>query len=85
MSEMVMEWRRIETAPKDGTWFLGFRDCEPLECQIQVWRWHDEPFNPEMTGWMNATDTCDFEDDWPTHWMPLPGPPHFRTDGGHGR
>jgi hypothetical protein len=69
-----MEWQPIETAPKDGTWFLGFRVSPFAECQIQVWHWMKDIL-PEFQGWQNANDTCDFEEDWPTHWMPLPEPP----------
>lgn len=70
----MTEWQDISTAPKDGTWFLGFRDLNCYEDQWQVWRWHEEHFDPELTGWMNAGDTADF-DQAPTHWMPLPPAP----------
>lgn len=77
MSEM--EWRSIETAPRDGTKILVYR---PLAAKTQ-----DEPIcvkrsTPGDRGCWPATipEGCDgknFTDGYcyATHWMPLPSPP----------
>lgn len=67
-----MEWQPIETAPRDGTWFLGFMERQTLEDTIRVWAWMpwkgcDTPM------FYDAADTI--EDEQPTHWMPLPPAP----------
>lgn len=38
------EWQHIETAPKDGTWFLAYRGPATLGTwdRIVIVRWHDE-------------------------------------------
>jgi Protein of unknown function (DUF551) len=65
-------WRPIETAPKDGTWILGWSKCGAVEDCIQVWRCYYE-FH-EGWFWQNAADTSDL-DHQPTHWRPLPPAP----------
>lgn len=58
-----MEWQPIETAPKDGTFVLAYRPCdpyfEPMYFNDGIWHWFDG-------------DSPSFQ---PTHWMPLPDPP----------
>lgn len=62
-----MEWRAIETAPKDWTTlilfngedvFAGYYSCEDggYDC------WMED----------QGMGSCQV---WPTHWMPLPSPP----------
>ena len=62
-----MEWQPIETAPKDGTPVLGYRDGDMATVE---WRatWGE---------WVLAVPGAYAEDDdWkPSHWMPLPNPP----------
>ena len=62
-------WQPIETAPKDGTWFVAARfvkGCEYVRYgYAKIDRWHEigglDQFNKKF---------------WPaTHWMPLPPPP----------
>ena len=63
-----MNWRPIETAPKDGTWILTFDPEEPDKwSKYGIYKW--STFFKE---WVDQRDvTCaDF-----THWMPLPPPP----------
>lgn len=67
----MTKWRPIETAPKDGTWILGFRPLKEYCDQWEVWRWVE---TVGFVGWENAADTSDFCGH-PTHWMPLPNPP----------
>lgn len=66
-----MEWQPIETAPKDGSWFLGFEPRKYFEDRFRVWRWVE---TNGFVGFEDAADTNDF-DELPTHWMPLTEPP----------
>ena len=69
-----MKWQPIETAPKDGTWFLGYtprkihgRKTSENGSIISYRYWSDgsPPYwFSNMNGWPQ-----------PTHWMPLPEPP----------
>ena len=64
-----MEWQPIETAPKVGTWVLGFFPNYGVE--VQQMRWHDlngqHVFHWMIFGMLTLSG--------PTHWMPLPEPP----------
>ncbi len=61
-------WRPIETAPKDGTWFLAYWPVLTFEDRIQITRW--------LHGDCRFVDASDFMDHiQPTHWQPLPTPP----------
>lgn len=61
-------WRPIETAPKDGTWFLAYWPVQTFEDRIQTTRW--------LHGDCRFVDASDFMDHiQPTHWQPLPTPP----------
>ena len=73
----MSEWRDISTAPRDGTWMLGWEGPSGTSCGILVMRWKPEG------SW--------FEEGWyddgkrqaePTHWMPLPAPPANQGEGG---
>jgi len=71
---MGSEWKRIETAPMDGTNILAFARGQygPRDVYYGVAQWAvDGPgkIQPHVEGWF-----------WPfairpTHWMPLPSPP----------
>jgi hypothetical protein len=59
----VQRWRPIESAPKDGTFILGYRIGRagpPAPCRYVVDAWSDAEDEPIID---------------PTHWMPLPLPP----------
>lgn len=73
----VCQWQPIETAPKDGTWVLGFRPTSFREDQIDTWQFVHRSCDPPI--WINSADSND-EDEQPTHWMPLPLPPDDRTN-----
>lgn len=60
-----LEWREIETAPKDGASILLYSPDGGC-CQGY---WFD---GRDDTGW--CTDDGLFSNDW-THWMPLSEPP----------
>lgn len=60
-----MEWRPIETAPKDGT-------------AILVWRAHEPGRELRRMGidmWVGGCWWNSRRDMQPTHWQPLPAPP----------
>ena len=76
-----MEWRPIESAPKDGTHLL-------LYGRIEWEDYGDEGDPPEIVVGYYDVDEWDFKEGWvlvnanpytdfchPTHWMPRPAPP----------
>ncbi len=80
-----MEWRPIETAPRDGTYVLVFG--------LRGDWWPGEGFQPRGTPEVTIASCGDAKRDrWemiedgpvrdflPTHWMPLPAPPPSETD-----
>ena len=64
------EWRDIETAPKDGTVFLGYKLGQFREC-YKVPR---DDCDMWCFGGTSGADDL-FPNIKPTHWMPLPKPP----------
>lgn len=65
-------WQPIETAPRDGRWFLAFgTHSRNLSTQMVIrwdgdrWQSSDDGFAPYLT---------------PIHWMPLPEPPANTTE-----
>jgi hypothetical protein len=63
---MDMEWQPIETAPKDGSLVLGFGPHEQRRTYIEA----IQHYRGKWTiTWMDGYGE-------PTHWMPLPEPPH---------
>jgi hypothetical protein len=66
----VTKWQPIETAPKDGTWFLGYRPDLEVQETIDVWHWDASADTDGAPGfWVNAADSN--LDEYPTHWQPL--------------
>jgi hypothetical protein len=58
-----MSWQSIESAPKDGTEILVYRDG------VHHVLWHN-------LDWCDPTHSWSFTKEAPpTHWMPLPDPP----------
>jgi hypothetical protein len=65
---MKKEWQPIETAPKDGTYFLGFDKFKTIGV------FHYIEWCIEGKKYWNYED----REEWSyilTHWMPLPEPP----------
>jgi hypothetical protein len=83
----VRDWQPIETAPKDGSELLGYRE----DCGVLLMRWTclgefltDAELEP-------YSEAATYAEDWfyadfisggrlegqetPTHWMPLPASP----------
>ncbi|MFT8243472.1 DUF551 domain-containing protein [Roseomonas sp. BN140053] len=73
-----MSWQGIETAPKDGTRFLGWSAVDDV---ITVTFWgRVGGFTPSRDGrtWLGEawSDHRGKPDAWePTHWCALPSPP----------
>ena len=57
----MMEWRTIESAPRDGRWIVGCRQESPR--RIQTIRWHSGAGQWLSRGSQYINDL--------THWMPL--------------
>ena len=81
-----MEWKPIETAPRDGTRIIVYSTYS-TESGVgggmdgpwvgEVF-WQDGWYNEDKSGWMIAN--CDEEYGCfvvATHWMPLPPPPEY--------
>lgn len=68
----MAKWQRIETAPRDGTPFLG---CSVTELDTE-----DFPimWSCRFDGYMEYFRSNSDHEPLPdlTHWMPLPEPPH---------
>ena len=63
------QWQGIESAPKDGTSFLGY---EAIDETIYV-AFYDAKFK----GFYLIGDGYNDYKGYPTHWMPLPEPPNM--------
>lgn len=64
----AMQWRPIETAPKDGTPLLLLW---PDAAEKMAVMWWDE----YVENWLGYYDGINPGYQPPTHWMPLPPPP----------
>lgn len=85
-----MDWQLIDTAPKDGTEILGWKD----EYGIILIRWTSPIEFLTEEECVKIGDSSE-QEDWfyadfvsggrlegdaiPTHWMPLPKPPIINT------
>lgn len=67
-----MEWQPIETAPADGSEFLGY---EPIEGIAVMYKFT----GPDGIFYWDATSQC--IEMHPTHWMPLPEAPNVQLRG----
>ena len=83
---MTTEWQPIETAPKDAAMLLLLKRGHPEDyhSRVVVSFWGDRLsglFDTEENCWLNWHEGFDGDSVWavvsdPTHWMPLPEPPH---------
>jgi hypothetical protein len=67
-------WKPIDTAPRDGTGIILYSDGECAPPVIAQWddMWTDG-------AWIVQHGSASIRLSWvfnPTHWMPLPTPPH---------
>jgi hypothetical protein len=60
-----MKWQRIETAPRDGSYVLGFGPHKTRGTYIEVIHVYMDKWT---IVWMEGYGE-------PTHWMPLPAAP----------
>ncbi len=70
-------WQPIETAPKDGSPFIGFTKTG-FEAIIAVWSWEKDKYNKRPNPYFARDGFHAKTDDranQPTHWMPLPAAP----------
>ena len=74
----ALTWQPIETAPKDGSWFLGYWPVHSREDQICTTSWSDDAIDGFMGRFVDNADHLDWLQ--PSHWMPLPAAP--QTNGG---
>jgi len=72
--EMV-EWRPIETAPRDGTLILCFYPdrCGQDRLSLRYWAVGDWPSSGRTEGWSDQYRQIRKTE--PTHWLPLPPAP----------
>lgn len=68
----MKSWRKIETAPKDGTSILVYnKDGHIYEAKwdtrLGIWRF--------AVAEQHGCGCCGGNAEFPTHWMPLPEPP----------
>ena len=61
------EWQRIDTAPKDGTVILAYCPDDGI-VTVQYFTVNKQ--------WGQISDSDRLTAFYPTHWMPLPEPPH---------
>ena len=67
-------WRPIESAPKDGTWVMGYWKTMPIT-QYPCICFADRCFsNPNAFETVQSNEYGS-EEVYPTHWMPLPTAP----------
>jgi len=86
----MSEWQPIETAPRDGTEILGWRDdcgamlirytaCDAFMSEDEIERSgldEETLFKPDWFGADFVAGCMRLEgSELPTHWMPLPEPP----------
>ncbi len=78
----MSDWQPIETAPRDGTYFVACRAGEPDSLEVGC---YDQLFWPEYVEVDGGLFRREMKPiyDWRgfnnmhrmTHWMPLPNPP----------
>ena len=72
----LMEWKPIETAPKDGTRIIALVDGSQ---RIVAWT---KTSHVPLYGWClvdQGAEDCELCS--PTYWMPLPDDPKEKNDG----
>lgn len=73
------QWQPIETAPKDGTDIITYRDSATVPIVRGAFWLDSDEHTKTPKGWYHSRNSVGFyllEDiNAPTHWMPLPQPP----------
>lgn len=65
-----MSWQRLETAPKDDTLILVWRETNYSDDPFVVVRWENDWWQVH-----DGRDDLPLRGPEPTHWMPLPEAP----------
>jgi len=68
----AMQWRPIQTAPKDGTPILLLVQFPGERPDTFVAAWDA---NSPKWPWRPTCDGSAYSEEYATHWMPLPPPP----------
>ena len=83
----MSEWQPIETAPRDGTdVIVMYMHIDTQIVHNAFWMGEDDGCDEREVGWWSY-DKSEVSrlklDDWmtPTHWTPLPPPPHYSHNG----
>lgn len=61
------QWQPIESAPKDGAWFVAYENGDVYKCKYT--EIEDDEGRSYQEGWFDFVNET-LEN--PTHWMPLP-------------
>jgi hypothetical protein len=72
-TQRIVAWQPIESAPKDGTWFLGYWPVHTREERVCATSWSDDAIDGYMGRFVDIADHIDWTQ--PTHWMHLPSTP----------
>lgn len=72
---MFPKWQPISTAPKDGTRILVFEAEDGTAGIVRVSCWRDDTI---PNGWSGSERA-------PSHWLPLPHPPHKQAAAANGK
>ena len=80
LADRLMQWRPIETAPKDGTEFLAVWNGDVV---CAYWCVNDGKTLPgRRNNWYRSTFSQPSKNTDPTHWMPLPPAPAIDAQKG---
>ena len=69
LASRVEGWRTMESAPRDGAWFIALENGVTYPCE---WHVTEADEGPAYEGWWDHF-SASFEN--PTRWQPLPDPP----------
>jgi hypothetical protein len=71
----MSEWQLIDSAPKDGRVILCYGHGNATHIEPMMYYQPDPGQDNGCWGWLEG----DTPRKQPTHWMPLPAPPHDDT------
>lgn len=72
----MTKWKTIETAPTDGTPFLGFFPKEAVSTEVvSIEISNGKEFLIQGFGAQELDSYTHDECDWPTHWISIPDTP----------
>lgn len=78
---LVQPWKRMQTAPQDGTAVLALLDGADVAHAVR-WLPADDKFAKGAAGWHMVWDlTRVAPHDGPRYWMPIPEDPEAQDDG----